>query len=90
MTTRLDVPASNALGNRQVCWSRHLRVSSLVFGGIFSLTACLGLRAQTIQVTPNRVMVDQPASIQVTGLQSNERVAIRAELVDGADDHWTS
>ena len=48
------------------------------------------LHAQTIEVTPNRVMIDQPASIRAAGLQPNERVAIRAELIDGADAHWTS
>jgi dienelactone hydrolase len=35
-------------------------------------------------------MTDQSASILATGLKPNERVAIHAELVDGADAHWTS
>src|SRR5580658_7673978 len=55
-----------------------------------SLIACFGLYAQTLEVTPNRVMTDQPASIRATGLQPNERVVIRAELTDGADAHWSS
>jgi dienelactone hydrolase len=35
-------------------------------------------------------MTDQPASIRATGLQPNERVAIHAELTDGANAHWSS
>src|SRR5580692_1658289 len=54
------------------------------------LFAFFGLHAQTIEVTPNRVMTDESASIRATGLQPNEHVTIRAELVDGADAHWTS
>src|SRR5208282_2884348 len=35
-------------------------------------------------------MVDEPASIRASGLQPNQRVTIRAELVDGAEERWTS
>jgi hypothetical protein len=35
-------------------------------------------------------MVDKSASIRANGLQPNERVTIRAELVDGANRLWTS
>jgi dienelactone hydrolase len=49
-----------------------------------------GLHAQTLEVSPNRVMADESASIRATGLPPNERLTIRAELVDGADVHWTS
>src|ERR1039458_9389233 len=35
-------------------------------------------------------MVDESASIRASGLQPNQRVTIRAELVDGADVRWTS
>src|SRR5580704_6452560 len=48
------------------------------------------VHAQSLEISPSRVMADQPASIRATGLQTNERVAIRAELVDGEDAHWTS
>ncbi len=57
---------------------------------------CLGivtflrLAAQTIDVTPSRVLIDQPATIHVTGAQPNERLAIHAELVDGAGGRWES
>lgn len=35
-------------------------------------------------------MVDETASILATGFQPNERVSIHAELVDGAQERWTS
>jgi dienelactone hydrolase len=60
------------------------------------LAACLasiaffGLYGQTLEVSPNRVMADESASIRATGLPPNERLTIRAELVDGADMRWTS
>jgi dienelactone hydrolase len=60
------------------------------FSVSLSFIAFSGLHAQTLEVTPNRVMTDQPAAIRATGLQPNERVAIHAGLTDGADAHWTS
>ncbi|MGB7758602.1 MAG: acyl-CoA thioesterase/bile acid-CoA:amino acid N-acyltransferase family protein [Bryobacteraceae bacterium] len=63
---------------------------------ILSIAACLcfgaafPLRGQALQVDPSRVMMDQPATIRASGLQPDERVTIRAELVDGADARWTS
>jgi dienelactone hydrolase len=48
------------------------------------------LHAQTLEITPNRVMIDEPASIRATGCQPNEHLTIHAELIDGADAHWTS
>jgi dienelactone hydrolase len=60
----------------------------------FAACICLGevsvLRAQALQVDPNRVIADQSAVIRATGLQPNERVTIGASLVDGAGDTWTS
>jgi dienelactone hydrolase len=35
-------------------------------------------------------MMDEPASIRASGLQPNQRVTIRAQLVDGAQEGWTS
>jgi dienelactone hydrolase len=54
-----------------------------------SIAFC-GLHAQTLEVVPNRVMADESASIRATGLPPNERLSIRAELIDGADMRWTS
>ncbi len=52
--------------------------------------AFLSLRAQTLEVTPVHVLADEAATIRVTGCQPNERLAIRSELVDGANGHWVS
>ena len=52
-----------------------------------------GLRpacAQTLDVIPGQVMVDEAAVIRASGLQPNERVLIRAELVDGEGHKWAS
>jgi dienelactone hydrolase len=48
------------------------------------------IAAQTLEIVPNRVMADESAAIRVTGLQPNERIAIQAELADGAGQRWTS
>ena len=52
--------------------------------------ALLSLHAQTLEVTPARILADEVATIRVTGCQPNERLAIRSELVDGANGHWVS
>jgi dienelactone hydrolase len=63
---------------------------------LLRLTVCLlfllihRLHAQSIEVTPQRVMVDAAPVIRITGCQPNERLAIRAELIDGDEVHWTS
>ncbi len=48
------------------------------------------IHAQTFEVTPSRVLVDEVATIRATGLQPNERVTIKANLRDGADIEWRS
>ncbi len=55
-----------------------------------SLIPLLSLRAQNMETVPQRVMMDEPASIRASGLQPNQRVTIRAELVDGAQERWSS
>jgi len=64
-------------------------------GAKLALTACLslggiGLRAQTLEVVPNHILVDESATIRASGLQPNERVSIRGELTDGAGHNWAS
>ena len=49
-----------------------------------------GLHAQILEVSPNRVMMDEVATIHAIGLQANEHVSIHAELIDGAGDRWSS
>jgi dienelactone hydrolase len=63
----------------------YLRSSAAAIFFSLSLTS-----AQTIEVVPKRVMVDEPASIHVSGLLPNQRVTIGAELVDGDGEHWKS
>jgi dienelactone hydrolase len=48
------------------------------------------LRAQTIEVFPSRVLVDEPAAIRASGLDPSERIAIHAELSDGAGHAWAA
>jgi dienelactone hydrolase len=46
--------------------------------------------AQSLEVTPARAPIDEPAAIRATGLGPNERVTIRAELTDGGGQSWDS
>jgi dienelactone hydrolase len=62
----------------------------------FILATCLwavgaGIASsQTLKVDPSSVLVDEAAVIRAEGLAPNERVSIRAELVDGANEQWSS
>jgi dienelactone hydrolase len=76
-------PRMNA--NERNCFIRvYLRSSAVI--GFFGLW----LHAQTIEIVPERVMLDEPASVRASGLQPNQRVTIRAELVDGDGERWKS
>ena len=46
--------------------------------------------AQTLEVTPARVMADESATIRITGLKPHEHCIIRTELVDGGTQPWAS
>lgn len=59
---------------------------ALVF---FSVRAA-NLRAQALQVIPNRVLLDESPAIRATGLQPNERITIQSSLKDGAGHAWTA
>ncbi len=48
------------------------------------------LPAQKIQVVPAQAMVDQAASVIVTGVTPGSAVTIRAEMTDGAAHTWTA
>lgn len=48
------------------------------------------LTAQTLTVSPDHVLADQPATIRVTGLQPHEHISIQAHLFDGAAQPWAS
>jgi dienelactone hydrolase len=64
---------------------RHLILATFLcasgFGAAF---------AQTLEVIPQHVLVDESAVIRAGGLQPNEHISIRAELVDGANQTWAS
>jgi dienelactone hydrolase len=55
-----------------------------------TLLSCGALFAQTLEVAPDRVLLDETATIRVLGLQPNERIAIRSELTDGAGERWAA
>jgi dienelactone hydrolase len=46
--------------------------------------------AQTLEISPARVMFDEPAVIRAKGFEPNERITISAELEDGNDHRWAS
>jgi dienelactone hydrolase len=48
------------------------------------------LGAQTLEVIPRRVLLDEPATIRAHGLQPGERVTIHSELIDGAGAGWSA
>lgn len=60
------------------------------------VAACLcangfcSLHAQTLEVSPNHVLLDETAAIRANGLRPHELVTIEATLVDGAERRWTS
>ncbi len=56
--------------------------------GLFTLV--YSLAAQTLEVSPARVMADEPAAIRASGLEPNEHVVIRASLTDGAGARWAA
>jgi len=62
----------------------------------FILAACvcaLGVgnaSSQTLKISPSSVLIDESAVVRTGGLARNERVLIRAELVDGANELWSS
>ena len=63
------------------------RIAKVVLAGTASLAS---LHAQTLTIAPNRVLTDQVAIIQATGLQAGEHVTLKADLVDGGGQHWES
>ena len=58
--------------------------------GVLWMSGLSTVCAQTLEVVPGQVMVDEPAMIRASGLQPNERVSIRAELLDGQGHKWVS
>lgn len=46
--------------------------------------------AQTINVTPPKVMMDEAVVVKVSALAPNEHAIVRAELTDGGGQQWAS
>jgi dienelactone hydrolase len=65
-------------------------VKRRVFAAFCTVAAISQIHGQKLEISPNRVMVDESATLRATGLQPNERVTIAAELTDGGDVRWTS
>ncbi len=63
-----------------------MRASAIVAAACGWAALC----AQTLTVDPARAMDDEVVSIRAAGLAPGERVAIRAELTDGAGRRWAS
>ncbi len=57
---------------------------------VLAVLSCLALSAQTLEVVPNRVLLDESAAIRAHGLEPNERVTIRSGLTDGGGEAWTA
>ncbi len=66
----------------------------MILDVLVALCLCAGafctLDAQTLEVTPDHILLDEPAVIRAHGLQPNETVTIQASLVDGAWRRWSS
>ncbi len=70
--------------------SRGIKVHRLVLA-IWLWTGGLGMAsAQTLEVIPKQVLVDESAVIRAKGLTPNEHISIQADSVDGADKDWSS
>ena len=67
---------------------------SAILRKLLGVCLCAGaagaLPAQSLDVKPDHVLVDEQAIIRVTGLQPHEHAILRAALVDGAGSPWES
>ncbi len=62
----------------------------LLVGVLLCTSGWGAVRAQTLEVTPGRILSDESTVIRATGLQPNERITIQAALTDGAGHEWAS
>jgi len=72
------------------CAMKTARVKYAVLPVCMLASALTHTSAQTLQVTPNPAMVDEAIAVRISGLEPGEHVIVRAELVDGAEQHWHS
>jgi len=59
-------------------------IRKLLFAAFLGASGIAVAFAQTLEVVPNQALADESPAIRATGLQPNQRVAIQADLVDGA------
>jgi dienelactone hydrolase len=87
-------PAQIAVRRGLKCYSSPEEVAPLklrlLFAVVLFASGFSPARGQTLTVTPSRVLSDESATIRAGGLPPNEKITLRAELVDGADHHWES
>src|SRR5579859_7188698 len=57
---------------------------------VLLLLVCPAAHAQSLQLTPGSVLIDQTTSIRAAGLAPGATVTISADLVDGRDQPWAS
>ena len=62
----------------------------LMLAACLCATALTLLHAQTLEVTPARVMADEAAAIRAADLKPHAHVTLQADLVDGGDQPWGS
>ena len=57
---------------------------------LFWASGLSAISAQTIEVVPDHILLDETAAIRANGLQPNAHISIRGELIDGAGHAWAS
>src|ERR1039458_5792425 len=65
-----------------------MKSTLLLTSGLFAFV--YGLAAQTLEVSPARVMADESAAIRASGLEPNERVVVSASLTEDAGARWAA
>jgi len=65
-------------------------LQKLVLVAFLGTSGVVAAFAQTLEVNPNKALVDESPAVRATGLQPNQRVSIQAELVDGENHAWAS
>jgi len=71
-------------------WSRELVGKTFILATCLWTTATAAAFAQSLEIVPNRVLVDESTVIRAKGFQPNEHISIQAELVDGGGEAWSS
>ena len=69
--------------DRSVSLDWRFMLQKLVLAAFLGTSGVVAAFAQTLEVNPNKALVDESPAVRATGLQPNQRVSIQAELVDG-------